>query len=108
MCWRCAWKKFSRMKSTSAVVELGGRLQAQLEEPVAGAVGGERLELHQQRRHQVEGHLDAGKLAQQRHHPVVVLQRVQPDPRQDVLARDEVLVVRLVHVPQEGDVGHTV
>jgi hypothetical protein len=31
---------------------------------------------------------------------------VQPDPRQDVLARDEILVIRLVHVPQESDPSH--
>ncbi len=45
--------------------------------------------------------------AQQRHHPVVILQRVQPHPRQDVLPGREVFVIRLVHVPQEGDAGHT-
>ena len=48
-----------------------------------------------------------GKLPQQRHHPVVVLQRVQADPRQDVLAGGEVFVIRLVHVPEDGDAGHT-
>jgi hypothetical protein len=32
---------------------------------------------------------------------------VQPDPRQDVLAGREIFVVRLVHVPQDGDAGHT-
>jgi len=90
------------------VVQFGGRLETQVEEPVARLVGGERFELHQQRRHQIEGHLDAGKLAQQRHHAVVVLQRVQADPRQDVLPRDEVFVVRLVHVPQQGYLGHKV
>ena len=49
---------------------------------------------------------DARELLEQRHHAVVVLERVQPHPRQDVLARHEVLVVRLVHVPEERDAGH--
>ena len=47
------------------------------------------------------------KLPQERDHPVIVLERVEPDPRQDVLVCHQVLVVRLVHVPQEGDAGHT-
>ena len=32
---------------------------------------------------------------------------MQPHPRQDVLPGDEVLVVRLVHVPEDGDPGHS-
>ena len=90
-----------------AAVEVDGRLQAQLQETVAGAPLGKGLELHEQRRHQVEGHPNVRELAQQRHHAVVVLQRVQADPRQDVLAGRQVLVIRLVHVPQDGDAGHT-
>jgi len=31
---------------------------------------------------------------------------VQTDPREDVLSRDEVLVIGLVHVPEDGDAGH--
>ena len=47
------------------------------------------------------------KLAQQRDHPVVVLQRMEAYPRHDVLAGREVLVEGLVHVPQDGDACHT-
>ncbi len=83
------------------------RLEAQLEIRIARAILGKRLELHQQRRHQVEGDPHAGKLPQQRGHAVVVLERVKPGPREDVLVGDEILVIRLVHVPQEGDASHT-
>ena len=86
--------------------QLGGRLHPELQIPIPGAVGREGLELHEQRRHQVERHPDRRKLAQQRDHPEVVLERMQPHPRQDVLAGHEILVVRLMHVPEEGDPGH--
>jgi hypothetical protein len=88
------------------LVEIGGRLQAQLEGPIPGAIAGKGFELDEQRRHQIERHPDVGKLAQNRHHAVIVLQRVETHPRQDVLAGHEVFVVRLVHVPQDGDTGH--
>ena len=89
------------------VIERRGRLETQLEIPVTGAVLGKRLELHEQRRDEVERHLDVGTLAQDGHHAVIVLEGVQPDPRQDVLVGREVLVIRLVHMPQDGDTGHT-
>ena len=84
------------------------RLQAELEVPVARPSLGERLELHEQRRHEVERQLHLRKLAHQRGHPVVVLQPVHAYPRQHVLAGCEVFVVRLVHVPEDGDVSHVV
>ena len=84
------------------------RLQPELEIPVACALFGKRLELNQQRGHQVECELHVRELAQQRDHPVVVLERVQPHPREDVLACGEILVVRLMHVPEKRDVGHVV
>src|SRR5262249_41925768 len=40
------------------------------------------------------------------HHPVIVLQRMETDPGQDVLAGHQVLVERLVHVPQDRDPRH--
>ena len=95
------------MNSTSGGGQIGGRLEAQLEIPIARAARGKRLELHEQRRHEVERDLDAGKLPEQRHHAVVVLQGVQPDPRQDVLARGQVFVKGLVHVPEDRDLGHS-
>ena len=101
-------KKFRQDECALVLGQRVRRLQAELEVPVARPSFGERLELHQQRRHQVERQLHLRKLAQQRDHAVVVLQPVQPHPRQDVLARCEVFVVRLVHVPEDGDVSHVV
>src|SRR5438270_707245 len=89
-----------------AVGEVGGRPEAQLEVPVARAIGRERLELDEHRGYQVEGHLHLRELAHQRGHAVVILQRVEPHPRKDVLPRDEVFVERLMHVPQDGYASH--
>ena len=86
--------------------QLGGGFQAQLEMPVMRPFFGERLELNEHRRHQIERQADAGELAHERGHAVVVLQRVQTHPRQDVLAGGEVFVIRLVHVPEDCDVSH--
>src|SRR2546430_3180556 len=87
-------------------LQIDGRLEAQLEIPVAGAAGGKRLQLNQQRGHEVEGDPDLGKLLQERHHAVVILQRVQPDPRQEMLASGQIFVEGLVHVPEDCDFGH--
>jgi hypothetical protein len=76
--------------------------------PVLRPIGGERFELHQERRHEVERHADVRKLAQQRDHAVVVLEGMKADPRQHVLVGGPIFVIRLVHVPQDGDARHTV
>ena len=88
--------------------QIGRRLHAQLERPIARAVLGERFQLHEERRHQVERDLDRRELAQDRRHAEIIFEGMQADPRQDVLAGDQVLVERLVHVPQQGDARHTV
>ncbi len=82
------------------------RFQPDLQMPVAGLLARERLELHEHRRHQVEGDADVRELAQQRDHAPVVLEGMQPDPGQYVLARRQVLIQRLVHVPQQRDARH--
>lgn len=73
---------------------------------IVGLLGGKRLDLHQQRRHEVEGHPNRGKLAEHGDHAPVVLDGVQSHPGQDVLTGGEVLVIRLVHVPQQGELRH--
>ena len=88
------------------LVEILGRLEAELERAVARAIGGEGLELHQHGRDQVEGDLDLGELAHERDHAVIVLEGMQAHPRQDVLVSDQILVERLVHVPQDGNASH--
>ena len=50
--------------------------------------------------------LTAGNSRSSADHAPVVLERVQPHPRQDVLAGRQVLVERLVHVPQQRDARH--
>ena len=83
-----------------------GRLQAQLQVAIARLVPCERLQLDQQRGHEVERDLHARELPEQRDHPPVILERVQAHPGQDVLPGEEVLIEGLVHVPQDGDAGH--
>jgi hypothetical protein len=92
------------MNSTSEYV----RFQAERERSIARPILRELVELHEQRRHEVERDLDRRKLAEQGDHAEVILQRMHPDPRQDVFARYEVLVERLVHVPQNRHTRHTV
>ena len=86
--------------------QLFRRLQSEIEVPIARLLARECFELHQERGHQIERDPDPGKLTQQRHHAPVVLQGMQPDPREDVLPREQVLVERLMHVPQDGDARH--
>ena len=99
-------EKFGEHGGALVAGQLAGRFQAELEVPVAGAALSERLELHEQRRHEVERQLHPRELAHQRSHPEVILEPVHADPRQHVLARCKIFVVRLVHVPEDGDVGH--
>ena len=61
------------------------------------------LNLHHQRRHQVEILVNVGKLVQQFDHAVVVFERVQPRPRQTIFACDQILVERLVLMPEQND-----
>ena len=81
---------------------LGGP-EADLEMPIARPAIRERLELHEQRRYEVERQADVGKFAEQGRHPVVVLERVEAHPGQDVLPRHQILVERLMLMPQQGD-----
>ncbi len=46
--------------------------------------------------------MDGGKLVQQLDHPVIVFEGVQPHPGQTVLSRDQILVERLMLVPQDN------
>src|SRR5687767_155804 len=98
-----------REKDGALVIgELCRRLEPEFEVPVARATFRERFELDEKRRNEVERELHVRKLPRQRHHAVVVLQGVHPHPWQHVLPGGEIFVVRLVHVPQDGDVGHVV
>ena len=61
------------------------------------------LKLRDQGRHQVKRLVQPRKFIQQFHHAVIILERVQTHPGQAVFATDQVLVIRLVHVPEEQE-----
>ena len=61
------------------------------------------LELIAQARHHREVHLHAGELLKEPRHVQVILRRVEAHPRQHELAGLRVLVVGLVHVPEDRD-----
>ena len=63
------------------------------------------LQLNQHGRHQVEGHLDSGKLFEQMHHSVVILEPVQPEPGKGEFGGDRVPVIGLMHVPEDGQIN---
>jgi hypothetical protein len=98
-----AWKNSSAANRASSGVRVA---QADVQMVVASLVSSERLELLDERGHQIEGEPQRGKFAGEGHHAPVVLQRVQAHPRQDVGARGSVHVVRLVHVPEQRNAGH--
>jgi len=66
------------------------------------------LNLRDERRHQIEVLVDVGKLIQQLHHAVVILERVQAHPRQAIFTGHQILVERLVLVPEKNQTqgGH--
>ncbi len=82
------------------------RLGSQGEERVHGGAFHVIAELVDERRHHVEGLMDARKLLQQLHHAVVVFEPVHADPGQAVVAGHQVLVVRLMHMPKKDDPDH--
>ena len=61
------------------------------------------LDLHHERGHEIEVLVDVGELVQQLHHAVIIFECVQADPREAILARNQVLVVRLMLVPENDD-----
>ena len=81
--------------------QLRRRLGHQVKKRIVRVARDVILDLCHQRRNQVEVLVDVGKLVQQFHHPVVVLEGVQPDPGKAILAGDHVFVERLVHVPEQ-------
>src|SRR5258706_14518459 len=83
---------------------VGSVPQAQVEEEVDRLLFAVVLDLRQQRRNEVEGGAELRIAVQEGRHLVVILGRSEPDPRQEVSAGEVVLVIRLVHVPDESDV----
>ena len=98
---RVRLKKILQREAALMRGEVLGRLGHQIEERIVRPAGDVILDLRHQRRHQVEILMDVGKLVQQLHHAVIILERVQPHPGQAILAGDHVFVKRLVHVPEQ-------
>ncbi|MNN15565.1 hypothetical protein D3C81_1286720 [compost metagenome] len=64
------------------------------------------LDLLEQHRDEIDRAVHAGVPLQVAGHVGVILERVQQHPGQDELAGLGVPVVRLVHVPEQGEIGH--
>src|SRR5262249_38918755 len=64
------------------------------------------LDLRQHGGDEVESLLDFGKVFQDSHHARVVLKRVQTGPGELIFAGPQILVERLVHVPEETERSH--
>ena len=82
-----------------AVGKVFGGLEGGFEERVFGLAARVFLHLHHHGRDEVEGLANVRKFFQDLYHAVVILERVHARPGQAVLARGEVLIKRLVHVP---------
>ena len=67
---------------------------------------GQRLDLEQQHRREIEIHAHAGEVLDDGDHVEIALHAVQPDPRHHRGLRPRIDVVRLVHVPKKNDVCH--
>ncbi len=64
------------------------------------------LDLVEQHRHEIDRAAHAGMALEVAGHVGVVLERVQQHPGQHEIAAFRVPVVRLVHVPEEGEISH--
>ena len=96
-----------RMLQQETLFRLGerfGGLQRQLQKWIAGLAAGVLVHLRHHGGHQVESLAHVGEFSQDLDHAVVVFERVHARPGQLVLARDQVLIERLVHVPEEAEI----
>ena len=85
--------------------QLLGGLEGDLVSALVGRISRILLKLHDEGRDQVERDVDRRKILEHRNHAPVVLQGVQAYPGHAVVILSQVLVKRLVHVPQEHEVG---
>jgi hypothetical protein len=80
-----------------------GRFRGNPEKGIFGRSRNIVLDLPNQGRDQVERLMNPGELIEEFDHPVVVLQSVKPDPRQAILAGDQVFVKGLMLMPQKDN-----
>src|SRR3990172_6753487 len=83
--------------------EIEGVLAGYREEDVLRAVFHVIPDLDEKRRNEVDRVPNARVSAENPRKRRVILDRVKPDPREEVGSRFRVLVIRLVHVPEETD-----
>ena len=81
--------------------QLFGRPAGEVQEKVGRLAPAVLVDLGQQRGDEVEGLTHPRVGVEQRHHLVVVLDRMQPHPGQEVRVGEVVLVVGLMHVPHQ-------
>src|SRR5512143_3631301 len=83
--------------------EIEGVLAGYRKEYVLRAVFHVIPDLDEQRRNEVDRVPYSRVAAENYRKGRVILDRVKPDPRKDVRSRFRILVIRLVHVPEETD-----
>ncbi len=105
---RIGLEEVLQCETTFVRSEVSGRLACNFEERVSRHSSHVVLYLSDQGRDQVKSLVNAGKLVQQLDHAVVILEGMQPHPGQPVAAGDQVLVKRLMLVPENYDAqnGH--
>ena len=85
-----------------------GRLGRHVQKRILRRARNVILNLRDQRRHQIEVLVDVGKLIQQFHHAVIIFERMQAHPGQAIFAGHQILVERLVLMPEKNQTqgGH--
>src|ERR1700688_1263465 len=84
--------------------EFLGRLERECKPWLVEVAAGVLLELHAQRRHDIECGAKAGHFAKYLHHAPVIFHGMEPSPRQNVLSGFGIAILRLVHMPQNHQV----
>ena len=101
-------KKILQRKAPLVRSKVLGRFGSNVEEGIMRGSSDVVLNLSDQARNQIKILVDVRKLVQQLDHPVIILKRMQANPRQAVFASDQVFVERLMLVPKNDDAegGH--
>ena len=103
---RICLKQVLQCESPLFQAEILARARRHIQERILRRSRDVVLDLGNQRGHQVEVLMNLREFVQQLDHPVVVLQRMQAHPGQTIFARYQVLVKRLVLVPQKNYAQH--
>src|SRR5882724_7081470 len=91
-------KKILQCEGACLWRHLAGGVSGDVEEGIARVARDIVLDLMDKRRNEIDGLMDSGKLVEQFHHAVVILERVQANPGQAIAPGDQVLVKRLMLV----------